>query len=173
MLIAEGTLKSNAFLFQRPNMAFWRGLSRVCVVYLLFLVFLFFQTPNDARALFAYFDPTLNKPLTREVHTYDDKCDLTYENIMGNFDHYFLVHCINWFLAAFVCRDTYILLFWQFLDEIIELSFQHVIPHLAECWWDHLIGDMLMANIPAIFLGMWMLRFFKVQEYDWLGRKDS
>jgi phosphatidylserine synthase 2 len=103
-------------------MAFWRGLSRICMIYLLFLVFLIYQNVNDARQLFKYFDPSLGQYITSEVHTYDDHCELEWANFVDNLDHYYVVHCVNWLFAAFICRDAYILFFWQFLDEIIELS---------------------------------------------------
>ena len=96
------------------------------------------------------------------MHTYDDNCDLTWENLIDNFDHYYLVHCINWLLATFICRDKYILLYWQLFDEIIELSAQHILPHFRECWWDHIFVDMLFSNIPAIFIGLVLLKVFKL-----------
>jgi hypothetical protein len=34
-------------------------------------------------------------------------------------DHYFVAHWINWFLAAIIVRDYYILHFWSIFDEII------------------------------------------------------
>ena len=33
--------------------------------------------------------------------------------------------------------------------------------------------DILLSNIPAITLGMWLLRKFKVREMDWLGRNGK
>jgi len=123
VFIAEGSLKSIPNLFTRPNMAFWRSISRFCCIYLLFLIFLIFQNINDARELFLFFDKSLNQKLTRSFHTYDDNCEFTYENLVDNLDHYYIIHFINWTLAAFICRDYYILFFWQFYDEIIELSF--------------------------------------------------
>ena len=104
------------------------------------------------------------------MHTYDDNCELTYENILDNFDHYYIVHLCDWFLACFVIRDPFILHFWQLLDEGVELSLQHIMPHFRECWWDHIFCDILLSNIPAIFFGMWLLRKLGIREYDWLGR---
>lgn len=46
-------------------------------------------------------------------------------------------------------------------------------PHLRECWWDHLIMDLLLANTPAIILGMTFIRKGGFLEYDWLGRKGK
>lgn len=92
------------------------------------------------------------------MHTYDDNCELTIEGIWDNMDHYFLVHWCNWFLAAFVLRDAYILHFWSIFDEFLELSWQHILPHFRECWWDHILMDITLSNTPAIILGLWLSR---------------
>lgn len=55
------------------------------------------------------------------MHTYDDNCELEWENIWDNFDHYFAIHVINWFCAALIVRDPYILHTWSILDEIIGI----------------------------------------------------
>lgn len=46
------------------------------------------------------------------MHTYDDNCDLTWDNFLDNFDHYYIVHLVDWFLATLVIRDPIILHFW-------------------------------------------------------------
>jgi len=107
------------------------------------------------------------------MHTYDDNCELTLENFWDNFDHYYLVHCVDWLLASFVIRDSYILHWWHVFDEVVELSAQHVLPHFRECWWDHIICDILLSNIPAVILGMYIIRATGIREYDWLGRNGK
>ena len=81
------------------------------------------------------------------------------------------MHLINWFLAALVARDALFLHLWSVYDEVIELSTQHVLPHFRECWWDHLGMDVLFSNTPAIIFGMWVIRKYKIQEYDVFGRQ--
>ena len=83
------------------------------------------------------------------------------------------MHLCNWFLASLVIRDLYILHFWQLLDEVVELSVQHILPHFRECWWDHIFCDILLSNIPAITLGMLAVKYSGIREYDWLGRKGK
>jgi len=129
--------------------------------------------PDQGRNLLGYLDPSLNKPVTTEMHTYDDNCELEWSNIMDNFDHYYIVHLCNWFLASLVIRDSYILHFWQLLDEVVELSVQHILPHFRECWWDHIFCDILLSNIPAICAGMYFVRKLGLREYDWLGRAGT
>lgn len=56
------------------------------------------------------------------MHTYDDDCEITWENLADNVDHYFACHLISWFLVGFVIRDAKILYIWQGMHELIELS---------------------------------------------------
>lgn len=88
-------------------------------------------------------------------------------------DFYVLAHFANWFIAALILRDSYILHFWSVLDEILELSLKSIRPNFAECWWDSLLLDVVFANTAGIFLGMCYIRAVGSMEYDWLGRKDA
>ena len=56
------------------------------------------------------------------MHTYDDNCELTLENLWNDFDHYYLIHWIDWLLASFVLRDAILCHLWSILDEFLELS---------------------------------------------------
>lgn len=61
----------------------------------------------------------------------------------------------------------------SFLLKIEELSFQHILPHFRECWWDHVILDVICTNSVAITLGMLIVKFSSMKEYDWLGRRGK
>jgi len=104
------------------------------------------------------------------MHTYDDDCALSWDRFWEDIDHYYLVHWLDWFVASFLFRDPLILHFWSVFYEIIELSAQHRLPHFAECWWDHILTDLLLSNTPAIFLGLWCVDMLGIKRYDWLGR---
>ena len=119
VVITAGTVKAYDPPFNRPNFEFWRGVAKCVLVYLVALVFLVFQKPSDARSLMKYLYPELGVPVEKGMHTYDENCDISFQNIYDNLDHYFAIHCINWFAAALIGRDLYILHFWSILDEII------------------------------------------------------
>jgi len=93
---------------QRMN----RLLVTLTIVYMCWLIFMLNLRPEQGRNFLGYLDHGLNKPVTEEMHTYDDNCELEWKNIMDNFDHYYIVHLCNWFLASLVIRDVYILHFW-------------------------------------------------------------
>jgi phosphatidylserine synthase 2 len=107
------------------------------------------------------------------MHTYEENCDFEWANLWDNFDHYFLIHVINWFCAALIVRDYYILHFWSIFDEIIELSWQHILPHFGECWWDHVILDVLLSNTTAIIIGVELTKLLGWEQFDWLGRRGK
>jgi phosphatidylserine synthase 2 len=86
----------------------------------------------DARKIWIFVEEKLGVLITKEYHTYDDECDITFENIIDNVDHYFFAHFIFWFLASLILRDLYMLHFWSVLDEILELSAQYKLPHFRE-----------------------------------------
>lgn len=48
--------------------------------------------------------------------------------------------------------------------EICEYSLQHQLPNFAECWWDHLILDVLLCNWLGIWLGMKCCEFLRVRQ---------
>ena len=82
------------------------------LAYMSWLIFMLNLRPEQGRALLGYLDSSLNKPVTKEMHTYDDNCELEWQNFFDNFDHYYIVHLVNWFLASLVIRDLWILHFW-------------------------------------------------------------
>lgn len=175
----RGILACTAFMtsfsFLKPYLfsRFWRMMASLANIYLCFIIFMLHQRPETGRQIWGLLDPSLNQPVTEEMHTYDDHCEFHLSNIWDNLDHYFAVHWCNWYLASFVIRDAYILHLWSFLDEIVELSWQHILPHFRECWWDHIILDIIMANTPAIFLGLATIKYLGWTEHDWFGRKGK
>ena len=54
------------------------------------------------------------------------------------------------------------------LFEMCEVSFQHHLPNFIECWWDHVIVDVLLCNALGIALGMATVRWLHMKEYHWV-----
>lgn len=145
----------------------------IMLFYFCWLIFMFNQRPEFGRKSLNFLDSSTGIPVTRGMHTYDDDCEFTLENLWNDMDHYYLIHWIDWILATIVIRDPYILHFWHVFDEIIELSAQHRLHHFRECWWDHLLTDILLSNIPAIILSLWIMKKLGIRRYDWLGREGK
>jgi len=107
-----------------------------------------------------FVDSDLNAELPSHNENYDRDCSLSYDNVSKIVDFYVGAHFFNWFFAAFLMRDHYILHFWSLLDELIELTLKPIRPNFAECWWDSLILDLLTMNTIGIILGMMVVEKF-------------
>ena len=172
-LCAFAYLEPYTLDFFHPLQRFWRIVTMLALIYFCLLITLLHHRPKYGRWLLGFLDPALNQEITKGHHTYDDNCELTFENLWDNLDHYYAVHWGDWLLSSVVIRDTYILHFQHVFDEVIELSWQHILPHFRECWWDHLIVDITMSNIPAVIIGMWVQKKIGLQRYDFLGREGK
>jgi len=173
VFVAQSSLKPYKSPFIRVRDSICRICARVGLIYLGLLVFLLFQRAEDARYLFTYVDPNLGQELPMHNENYDRDCSLSYENVNHIVDFYFWAHFFNWLAAAIIVKDYYVLHIWSILDELIELSLKSIRPNFAECWWDSLILDILLANTLGIFVGMKLIRVCRSMEYDWLGRKGK
>lgn len=43
-------------------------------------------------------------------------------------------------------------------------------PHFRECWWDHLIVDIMCSNIPAVTAGLYVIDKVGLIRYDYWGK---
>eukprot|EP01133_Synstelium_polycarpum_P014158 gene14158-16686_t len=163
-------------LFIRPHPAVWRVVMGMGVIYLCALVFLLFQTADEARAIMKHIDPRLGVPLPEK--SYADDCRLyTPEDPQSSFrnlrdtvnDEFILAHLFGWWGKTMLLRDSILCWVLSITFEILELTFAHLLPNFHECWWDHIILDILVCNALGIFSGVLTLRFLKMKEYNWTG----
>jgi len=162
-------------LFVRPHPVVWRVIMGAAVLYLLLLVFILFQSAADMRWLLSKLDSSLGKRLPER--SYAEDCRLyTPENPNSSFyplmstlnDEFMIAHGLGWFGKALLLRDVKLCWILSLLFEIMELTFEHMLPNFAECWWDHIILDILVMNALGIHLGMWALHFFEGKPYSWI-----
>jgi len=149
------------------------------VLYLMLIVFLLFQTLDNTRQWLKLLAPDLGVPLPDR--DYATACDLTHSNgtihwpniISVIKDEFFVAHFIGWFLKSLFLRDELICWVLSIGFELWEFTFEHMLPNFAECWWDHLIVDVLVTNWLGIYLGMKLSRWLQQKEYDWAGIKEN
>lgn len=55
----------------------------------------------------------------------------------------------------------------------MEITFRHWLPNFWECWWDHVILDIIICNTGGIVLGYYTMKIFGMQEYKWSLRKED
>eukprot|EP00026_Physarum_polycephalum_P008132 Phypoly_transcript_08210.p1 GENE.Phypoly_transcript_08210~~Phypoly_transcript_08210.p1 ORF type:complete len:481 (+),score=76.53 Phypoly_transcript_08210:162-1445(+) len=163
-------------IFQRPHPAVWRIVMGAGVIYLFILVFLLFQSPQDARALVHLLDnrsgialPERNYAEHCELYTPDDPTS-PFRHLWDTInDEYIAAHFIGWWGKTVLIRDAGICWTISILFEVWELTFEFMLPNFKECWWDHIILDILVCNGLGIYCGLLTCRYLQMKEYDWAG----
>ena len=46
-------------------------------------------------------------------------------------------------------------------------------PVYTECWWDSLLIDVILSNIPGMIIARLLIKYFKVEDFDWFGRHNK
>lgn len=171
-------------LLVRPHPVFWRIIKGLGFLYVFGLMWLVFQNVGDARHLLSYWDPALGGPLLEQ--SYAQKCDLytpddpisKFRNVYDAFfneegkwvflDVFVVSHVLGWFCKMIMLRDLRLTMAASILFELYELTFKHMLPNFAECWWDSLLLDVVVCNGFGIFCGYWFLKLFRCKEYNFL-----
>ncbi|KAL9646303.1 hypothetical protein ABK040_002849 [Willaertia magna] len=161
----------------RPHPAIWRVVTGIGIIYLLFLVFLMFQSKDDARSFMRFLDSSLGKSLPERdyasdcrVYTPDDPIS-NFRNIYDTvYDEFILAHILGYIGKALLFRDLKLCWVISITFELMEITFQHWLPNFAECWWDHIIIDVLICNNLGIIIGLYICEFLKMRKYPlWIG----
>lgn len=167
-----GTIYLPDTVLKRPHPMFWRFILTCSLMYLMFLVFMLFQTIDQARQIMIYFDEDLGKPL--QVVIFDFKtCPLNeqpytetfpyfdYLRVWSRVDFYAACHFFGWLLRMAFIRNTTVAWVMSCLWEIMELTIGHNVSNLYECWWDSLFLDVLCFNALGIYVGSKVVKFFE------------
>lgn len=161
--------------FKRPHPAIWRFFLCLSIIYELFLVFLLFQSVDDARQLMSSIDPDLGKELPEK--TYAEDCSFytpghqegTFHNFWGKMDIFVLAHVLGWYFKMLMIRDYWLCNILSIAFELMEYSLEHQLNNFGECWWDHWILDFIICNGLGIWLGMLTLNYLNIKTYSWRG----
>lgn len=144
------------------------------VTYALFLIAICQQNYPQAKFTWNIIEPAVSEERAKAYFaTWQTNCDFSWKNFNNKLDRYSASHFFGWILHALLIRDYWTMHFWSILTELVEMLFGEVIPPLAECWWDQLICDLLVTNLPGMIIGMAIIRYMGWQEFDWLGRKGK
>ena len=87
-------------------------------------------------------------------------------------DIFAVAHVLGWWGKALVIRDYTLLLMWSFTWEVLEITFQHLLPNLKECWWDHWVFDFSICNMAGMIFGMWICGKYASMKYNWVGLRE-
>lgn len=164
----------------RPHPAVWRLVHGVLVLYVVFLVWMLFQTVDDARLFLKHLHPALGVSLP--FRSYGDNCDLYIPGKGWNWgalkgtllDEFVVAHAVGWWAKALIIRNHTLLWILSIGFELMERTFKHMLPNFNECWWDSWLLDVSICNFAGIMAGMWTVRFFecKYEQYNWQGLSE-
>ncbi|KPA77330.1 putative phosphatidylserine synthase [Leptomonas pyrrhocoris] len=175
VFIGFGTVHLPDSLMVRPHPAVWRGVLALGVLYLVFLTFMIFQDLPTVRMIMGYYDTSLLEPLPERAYAEDCRMS-TAENpwlfVHTAFDMFILAHSLGYVVKMLVLRDWRVVTAVSLGFEVMEVTFQHVLPNFRECWWDHLLLDVLICNTGGMLVGMWLLRKLNAKEYKWIALKE-
>ncbi|KAG5509457.1 hypothetical protein JKF63_06767 [Porcisia hertigi] len=163
-------------LIVRPHPVVWRAVLALGVLYLVFLTFMIFQDMETVRSIMGYYDESLLRPLPERSYAAD--CRITTKEdpwLLFNtaMDIFVLAHSLGYIVKTLVLRDWRMVMAVSLGFEVIEVTFQHVLPNFRECWWDHIILDVLICNTGGMLVGMWLLRQVNAKQYKWIALKEA
>ncbi|SYZ64100.1 phosphatidylserine_synthase (plasmid) [Leishmania braziliensis MHOM/BR/75/M2904] len=175
VFIGFGAVHLPDSLMVRPHPAVWRAVLAVGVLYLVFLTFMIFQDLATVRQIMGYYDPSLLHQLPER--TYAQDCRLSTNEdpwffVHTSFDVFLLAHSLGYVVKMLILRDWRMVTAVSLGFEVVEVTFQHVLPNFRECWWDHIILDVLICNAGGMLMGMWLLRQLNAKQYKWIALKE-
>ncbi|GAW81590.1 phosphatidylserine synthase [Plasmodium gonderi] len=137
------------------------------LVYYPLLLFMNFFTTSEVRSMIKL----LFKNVT--FHTveksYMENCN-SLENVMDKIDIFVIAHLAGWFIKAIAIRNFFVLNLTSVTFELLELRFQHILPNFYECWWDHILLDILGCNLLGILIGLAFMKWLNMPLYSWKVR---
>lgn len=175
VFVGFGAVNLPDSIMVRPHPAIWRGILACCIAYLVLLTFLLFMDFAAIKRLLGFYDPALLVPLPERAYAQDCRISTPEEPYLffhTAFDIFILAHSLGYVFKALILRDWRMVTAVSLGFEIVEVTFQHALPNFRECWWDHLLLDVLICNTGGTIVGMWLLRKFEAKQYNWVALKD-
>ena len=103
--------------------------------------------------------------------SYGDDCRFYTPDVPGsNFAHFkaalydvhTCAHLLGWLGKMLILRDFWMCQILSVAFEICEFSFEHMLPNFLECWWDHLLLDLLGANLLGMLAGWAIILIYDI-----------
>eukprot|EP00877_Chromochloris_zofingiensis_P010042 jgi/Chrzof1/5291/Cz15g21020.t1 len=113
----------------RPHPAVWRLVHGVLVVYVLFLVWLLFQSVHDARQFLKHLSPSLGvevnyRSYAADCALYSPSTGINWHAIKSTlFDEFVVAHTVGWWAKALCIRNYMMLWCVSVMFEMMELTF--------------------------------------------------
>ncbi|KEG02455.1 hypothetical protein YYE_02283 [Plasmodium vinckei vinckei] len=127
-------------------------------------LFIHYFSINELQIVLKYVKP--NMRFSKIERTYMENCN-SLENIYEKIDIFVVAHIFGWAGKGFILRNFLYLNVNSVLFELIELKLRHILPNFYECWWDHILLDLLICNLFGIVSSLWIMKYFKIELYKW------
>lgn len=164
-------LQTRDGLLVRPHPGFWRVVHGIGLAHLMVVAFLAGSPTKVGRTLVRQLIPGVIEQRDDVFSgTCDLQCELSFRTLKIQLSKlWFYSHLIGWFAKMCIFRDWTFCLILSFAFELVELSFQWLIPELRECWWDSIFLDVALSNMIGMFVGAIVLRLLNAVCYNWLS----
>lgn len=175
IFIGFGAVHLPDSLMVRPHPAVWRTVLACGILYLLFLTFMLFQNLDTTRRIMESYDPALRHPLPDRAYAEDCRMSTPEQPWLfasTAFDVFILAHSIGYVAKTLILRDWRMVLVVSVGFEVVEVTFQHLLPNFRECWWDHVLLDIFLCNGGGMLLGLWLLHLLKAKQYQWTALRE-
>ena len=93
--------------------------------------------------------------------------DSKFANLASTIDFFVLGHLVGWMVKSMIYRNNILAWTMSILFEFQELSLKHWLPNFNECWWDHILLDLLGMNLLGILLGNWIMNKLRMPKFHW------
>eukprot|EP00796_Vickermania_ingenoplastis_P009029 gene9029-6331_t len=171
-MITIGGVYFPSTLLTRPHPAIWRMMLAMGIMYNLLLVFLLFQCDKMPAAIVRWYDPSVPDHLPER--TYAEDCRVYTEDSWfhfgGSLDVFVAAHLFGYVFKTLILRDWRLVTCVSLGFEIVEITFQHILPNFKECWWDHLLLDVLLCNGGGTLIGVLLLKWARAKEYRFIQK---
>ena len=159
---------SQKIIYQTNHLRY--GVYTMLLCYLAINLYILFVDESKVRQFVAFINmEDFGDPVPKSMHTYEENCDLNWENLYDNLDHYFVVHTLGWFLIMLSVKDFKLLALLGLVDELIEVTFKYILPHLGECWFDSWFLDLIVSNLGGMLLAYVILNYNRVPLANFMG----
>lgn len=162
LLIVQILTKNTIFSLKKDFFTICANLS----ILIYYPIVLFLQTFSTEEIR------TILKSLIKSIEfeqvekSYMDNCN-SLSSVPDKIDVFIVAHLLGWFVKGFALRNFSLLTVNSILFELCELKFQHILPNFYECWWDHILLDILGCNLFGVLLSLLTLKWLKWPLYQW------
>ena len=134
--------------------------------YVALLAWMIFAGQEASAELFFSIDPSLVTS-AHEERGYAQHCGIGFAELVANADVFVLAHSLGYVAKMLILRDVMLVWLVSVAFEHVEISFQHVLKNFEECWWDHLVLDVLICNFGGLLVGWFLVRSLKLKPFPW------